>query len=137
MTVLLLEDNSLVADFVVETLNQRGQAVIHARTVAQALAIYRDARQPFTVLLCDYELPDGTGLDFFAGIKQTVKPGRVGAPERILWSALDREAEIRASGVEIEHIFNKNQIAEVLTLIERAYRAVAPAIPARRAGDTP
>ncbi len=32
MTVLLLEDNSLVADFVVETLNQRGQAVIHART---------------------------------------------------------------------------------------------------------
>lgn len=110
--ILLLEDNSEFAASVGGALEARGyREVFWVSTVAEARALYEVDR--FDVLLCDYELPDGTGLDFLAGIRAVDKA------VAILWSGLDRSSEIAASGLDGIHAFRKDDPIEVVDLIDR------------------
>lgn len=110
--VLFLEDNQQMADSVIRALEGRGHEVVWAGTVAQARNKYRV--DEFDVMLIDYELPDGTGLDFLFGIGGSDKA------VTILWSGLGREKELRESGMTVDHLLLKSATIEVLDIITEA-----------------
>jgi PAS domain S-box-containing protein len=69
--LLLLEDHDDTARALTRLLENRGYEIELAGTVAAALeAVERDR---FDLLLCDLGLPDGTGIDFIAKVRQTRK----------------------------------------------------------------
>jgi DNA-binding NarL/FixJ family response regulator len=68
--VLLIDDHQLLADTVSAALGEVGDfAVTTVRSLGEALALIR-TREPFDVVLLDYELPDGRGLD---GLRAVIK----------------------------------------------------------------
>lgn len=71
MNILLLEDDSLIADLVemVLTNSVAGARVTHATSVGQAKTAW--SRQPAQLVLCDWNLPDGTGLELVKFIRST------------------------------------------------------------------
>lgn len=92
--VLLLEDNLDVAESMTAAFEMRGAAVDHVTTVAAALESYDVDK--YDVIVADYDVPDGTGLDLIAQVR-----GSDGA-EVVLFSGLDRSREIRAAGMDGE-----------------------------------
>jgi DNA-binding response OmpR family regulator len=59
--ILLIEDDSRLADMVGEYLGKAGFHVIHAENGARGLALH--GREPVDVVVLDLMLPDGDGLD--------------------------------------------------------------------------
>ena len=59
--VLLIEDDSRLAEMVSEYLGKAGFHVVHAETGARGLALH--GREPADVVILDLMLPDGDGLD--------------------------------------------------------------------------
>jgi CheY-like chemotaxis protein len=115
--VLLLEDNQQAADVMTAGLDLRGYDVTHARTVHEAIRIWDQAGgRGFDVLLCDYFLPDGTGVDFLEHVERT---GGGRAPMRIIWSGGDLRGLAGTCGLTSDHILVKTQIMNVFALIER------------------
>lgn len=110
--VLLLEDDRALTKAMMNALLGRGHAVTLATTVEEARQVYEVDR--FDVLLCDYELPDGTGLDFLDRIAGSDKA------VTILWSGLGREKELRESGLTVDHLLVKSATIEVLDIITAA-----------------
>lgn len=94
--VLLVEDDLETAASMMGAFEVRGIAAVHAASVAEAKAAYEV--DGFDFFVVDYELPDGTGIDFIATIRG-VDEARV-----ILYSGLDRSKEIAASGMDIEQM---------------------------------
>lgn len=111
--VLLLEDDDALAASISRALEACGHSVTRFATVKQA----RAAIPPigFDVLLCDYALPDGTGIDFLRAVAEHTYEGST-----ILWSGLDRQREVDASGLHVDHLFSKSDTLEVLAVIEAA-----------------
>jgi two-component system aerobic respiration control sensor histidine kinase ArcB len=64
--VLLVEDHSDVAKATIHMLHALGCEVMLAGTVASALAAA--AAERFCLVLIDYHLPDGTGVDLLASL---------------------------------------------------------------------
>jgi CheY-like chemotaxis protein len=118
LCVLLLEDDARVADVMSAALHAGDYDVSRARTVDEAKSLWDERGQCFDVLLCDYELPDGTGIDFLEHVEQS-RESLVAEPMRILWSGSDRSEHMGTCGLERERILLKSQIADVLDLIER------------------
>jgi CheY-like chemotaxis protein len=118
LCVLLLEDDARVADVMNAALQVRGYEVLRALTVSEATALWDDGGHRFDVLLCDYQLPDGTGIDFLEHVERSRESLRA-EPMRILWSGSDRFEHIGTRGLERERILLKTQIGEVLEVIER------------------
>lgn len=108
--VLLLEDDLSVADSIMRALRLRGIEGVHASTVAGALEAY-DV-DLFDVIVCDYNLPDGTGLDFLAQVRGSDKA------TTILCSGLDRSKELAASGMHVDHVIDKGKVGELWDIIE-------------------
>ena len=68
MKVMLLEDDQPLGRSLVQVLTQQGHAPLWLRDVASArrhLAV-----EPFDLLLLDIVLPDGSGLDLLAELRQ-------------------------------------------------------------------
>jgi DNA-binding response OmpR family regulator len=65
--VLLIEDDSRLADMVGEYLGKAGYHVIHAENGARGLALH--GREPVDVVILDLMLPDGDGLDICREIR--------------------------------------------------------------------
>lgn len=107
--VLLLEDSSNLSSIVVAALSEKGLDVDLAQTVAEAQALYEVDK--YDIMLCDFELPDGTGLDFLAGIRAVDKA------TTILWSGLNRQRDIDASGLHVDAFFTKEKLVEVMNYI--------------------
>jgi two-component system, OmpR family, response regulator len=108
--VLLVEDNFDTADSILRAMHMRGIEAVHARTVAEALAAYEP--NLFDVMVVDYELPDGNGLDFLAKIRGSDKAVTV------LHSGLDRSKELAASGLEVTHQISKADPFRLFDVIE-------------------
>ena len=108
--ILLVEDDADLAEAMSSAFVLRGWDVVHVQTVAAAVNAYR---AEVDVLLIDFDLPDGTGLDLLARVGPAY--GR-----RILWSGLDRNREIDGTGLryEIDAVFTKNKAPEVIRQIE-------------------
>lgn len=90
----------------------RGYEVEWAKTVAEAKSLYEPDK--YDVMIMDYEVPDGTGLDFLATIRGSDKAVTV------LNSGLDRSREIKASGLHVDHAFSKSDVGGLFDVIESA-----------------
>lgn len=102
MKILLLEDNFAGADSMLRAFALYGYDADHAKTVADARALYEPDK--YDVMILDYEVPDGTGLDFLATIRGSDKA------VTIINSGLDRSREIEASGLHVDHAFSKSDV---------------------------
>lgn len=115
--ILLIEDSAAVAESTIVALSVRGHDVVWAARVDRALLAYRD--DTFDVVLSDYELPDGTGLDFFQGVLDR-SDGEAGG-YWILWSGIGRHDEAAAHpvGDAIDIVETKDHMIEVFDLIDK------------------
>lgn len=69
MNVLLVEDDFTHAELIQRRLSQEpGVTVVHAPTVYRARE--RLGQRAFDLVLLDFSLPDGDGLDFFAEVRK-------------------------------------------------------------------
>ncbi len=66
MRLLLLEDDELLGDGLREFLRGEGHVVDWCRTLADARGL---AAEPFDVLLIDWQLPDGSGVDWLRSLR--------------------------------------------------------------------
>jgi CheY-like chemotaxis protein len=109
--VLILEDSTPVIQSLIPWLEVRGAEYVCAGTVAEALQALTTG--PFDFAILDYEVPDGTGLDVLAAI-QTL-PSK---PTTILYSGLDRSAELGKAGLEVDHQISKANPFALLDVLE-------------------
>ncbi len=114
-------------------LQARGHDVIWAKTVKQAVACYGDGTA-YNAVICDYELPDATGLDFYLQALepylQALEPRRVRPRSDrhyttwILWSGLDRRDEVDAHELRdvIDFVFVKDLAGQqaLMTAVEES-----------------
>lgn len=67
MRLLLLEDDELLGEALRDFLRDEGHAVTWARRLAELLP---RQHEEFDALLVDWQLPDGSGLDWLRGLRQ-------------------------------------------------------------------
>jgi two-component system copper resistance phosphate regulon response regulator CusR len=67
--VLLIEDETGIADFIIRGLREEGYAVEHAPSVDEARLGLRAG--PWEVVLLDWRLPDGDGLELLKRMRET------------------------------------------------------------------
>jgi CheY-like chemotaxis protein len=70
LRVLVVEDHEDVAEVTVTYLELLGYRPTLARNVADALRLA--TREPYDVVLTDFSLPDGTGMEFLCQLKPSV-----------------------------------------------------------------
>ena len=96
MRLLLVEDDEDLCIVTKEVLQTFGYDVEYVNTIQDALAflqLHRDVR----LVISDYYLPDGTGLDLMVSVQKTVDNG--GPPFIFVSGQLDVKAEkIRQMG---------------------------------------
>lgn len=110
MRVLLLEDKKEVADSLMDVFEFRKIDAVHVATVQAAKDVY--SVDEFDVMVIDYELPDGTGLDFLASISGVDKAVTV------LYSGLERSRELAASGLSVDHQVDKQRPGDLLRILD-------------------
>jgi DNA-binding response OmpR family regulator len=69
-TVLLVEDDELVLDAMTRTLVRQGYLVLSARTGHGAMSLMYTPLQPINVVVLDLNLPDVSGIDLCARIRE-------------------------------------------------------------------
>ncbi|MDR0434997.1 MAG: response regulator transcription factor [Gracilibacteraceae bacterium] len=68
-TILLVEDDAMIAAGIAYALEQEGYSVAHGKTVGEARAALTGAK--FDLAILDLQLPDGTGFDVRETLKNT------------------------------------------------------------------
>lgn len=68
LRVLLVEDDAITLEFITRFLTDAGASVTEAMTARQAIEMARE-HEPFDLLLTDYTLPDGTGLEVASAVR--------------------------------------------------------------------
>jgi len=68
-TILLVEDDAIIASGLVYALEQEGYTVMHKTSVKEAQAVITD--RDFDLAILDMQLPDGTGFDVREKLKNT------------------------------------------------------------------
>jgi two-component system OmpR family response regulator len=91
MRLLLLEDDPLLGEGLCDYLRAEGHAVDWCRTLGQARAL---RAEPFDAWLVDWQLPDGSGLDWLRAHR-----GRGDATPALVLTARDRLQE-RIEGLD-------------------------------------
>ena len=126
VSVLLVEDDPLLAEVTLAQLRRAGFAAEHAATAASAAAM--GVAKAYDLVLLDLQLPDGTGADVARALRAA--PG--GSRDSLVvaltaYADEDVVAEVRAQG--IDHILSKplspDRIAAILRGREDAPRAAA------------
>ncbi|MBJ7334517.1 MAG: response regulator transcription factor, partial [Thermoleophilia bacterium] len=74
-SLLVVEDDEMISEFLVDNLRQDGHAVTVVGTVTDALVALRRARTE--IALIDVSLPDGSGLD----VVRMIRSGEAGASD--------------------------------------------------------
>jgi DNA-binding response OmpR family regulator len=69
-TVLLVEDDELVMDAMTRTLVREGYLVLSARSGHDAMSLMYTPLQPINVVVLDLNLPDVSGIDLCARIRE-------------------------------------------------------------------
>lgn len=67
--VLVIDDDILIADFIAETLKQKGITVFLAKSGAQGLEILKE--EPVDLILTDMKMPKMSGLEFIKKCKES------------------------------------------------------------------
>ena len=110
LTVLVVEDETLIRWAIAETLTQRGHTVIEADTARNAVQALGESRLPIDVVLLDFRLPDSRDLGLLSDIRR-LQPGSAvvmmtafGTPEVL------REAVARGACRVVGKPFDMNQV---------------------------
>ena len=70
LTVLVIEDETLIRWSIAETLAQQGHTVLEADNARRAVQAMADARLPIDVVLLDFRLPDSSDLGLLSDIRR-------------------------------------------------------------------
>jgi DNA-binding response OmpR family regulator len=115
-TILLVEDDAIIASGLVYALGQEGYSVVHAKNVSEALSAV--AKDKFDLVLLDMQLPDGTGFE----VREQIK----GADTAVIFlTVVDDEGNIvRAfeSGAD-DYITKPFRLRELLARVKRTLNA--------------
>jgi len=111
-TILLVEDDQMIATGLVYALEQEGYLVTHCQSVADALAAI--ATRQFDLAILDMQLPDGTGDEVQAAMKYT------GAAVIFLTVVDDEGNIVRAfeSGA-VDYVTKPFRLRELLARVKR------------------
>lgn len=95
-TILIVEDHTMIAEYVASVLAGNGFEPVQAHSLAQARALLEQGR--FDLWLCDLNLPDGSGIDLLAQRRDA----HVGTPVIAMSAELDgaEQAKLRARGFD-------------------------------------
>lgn len=85
--ILYVEDDLSLIDGLQYTLEASGYMVDNAKTVKEALALFR--KNTYDLLLLDVTLPDGTGFDVCKAVRNSSK---------MLWNTHNRAVTFRCNG---------------------------------------
>lgn len=69
-SILYVEDSNMVGRMMAEALKLEGVHVVLAPTAAAAMRELHDFHAQFSLMLCDQKLPDLTGLELMARVRQ-------------------------------------------------------------------
>lgn len=136
-SILIVEDHTMIAEYVASVLAGAGYRPIQVHTLARAREVL--ARQRFDLLLCDRFLPDGEGQELLAMLGTAV---HAKVPAIALSADMDAgvQQELMAGGFTgtLAKPCRPAQLLECVrqVLEGRPGSAVSPA-PAARAGDPP
>ncbi len=67
--ILYVEDDMIISSGLLYALDQEGYAVVHCKSVKEAVSILED--NEFDLALLDMQLPDGTGFEIREKLKNT------------------------------------------------------------------
>ena len=67
--ILLIEDEPDILSILAMSLDHAGHQTATASTIAEAVEVWENSRQPFDAAIIDMVLPDGSGLDFLDSIR--------------------------------------------------------------------
>jgi len=70
LTVLVVEDETLIRWSIAETLAQQGHTVVEADTARNAVRAMGESRLPIDVILLDYRLPDSSDLGLLSDMRR-------------------------------------------------------------------
>lgn len=110
--IMLLEDDVMIASGLVYALNNEGYEVVHLSTVKDAITTVKNTK--FDLGILDMQLPDGTGFDVCACLKEKNTPV-------IFLTIVDDESKIvRAfdEGVD-DYVVKPFRIRELLARVKR------------------
>lgn len=119
--VFVVEDHPMTARGIKMFLELSGYAVETANTMESALKMAKTAT--FDVLLCDLNLPDGTGWDLMVRLRKR------SAVRGVAYSAFDEQEHVarsKAAGF-MEHVVKGATPEELVAAIDRAIRSGLPA----------
>jgi len=106
-SVLVVEDDALLASVLIALLRSHGLDVSHAETAAQAVKRARETTPELIVL--DLKLPDGTGADVVAELRHD---GKLASTPMVVYSAAEVTTEQRDELRLGETVFlNKGRVA--------------------------
>ncbi len=116
-SILVVDDEPLVRWSIMTTLQKAGYQVVTASTVEDATMALR--RGSFNLVITDMKLPDETGLNLAAQVKETTPPCPV-----IMISAFgDEGSKQRAREIGVDLFVDKPiNLAEMLWTVQRIMR---------------
>lgn len=115
--ILLAEDDMLTAQSIIRFLEEFNINVTHARDGEEALRLY--ARQPFDLVISDFEMPKKNGLEILRQIKGILPSQKVifltaYSQKQILFNALDNGvAAYYLKPIDLKRLMN-----EISTILE-------------------
>lgn len=110
--ILLLEDDMMIASGLVYALTNEGYEVVHCKDVSSAIENVK--KQRFQLAILDMQLPDGTGFDVSAKLKNTDTP-------IIFLTVVDEETNIVRAFEEgaDDYVVKPFRIRELLARVKR------------------
>jgi DNA-binding response OmpR family regulator len=116
-TVLLVEDDELILDAMTRMLVREGYLVLSAASGHDAISLLHRPLQPINVIVLDLNLPDVSGVDLCARIRE-LHPSM---PVVVCTGTTDPSAVAELLNLGVRHCFHKPvQMADLLASVEAA-----------------
>ena len=118
-TVLVVEDDELMRDAIARTLAHQGYLVLTAPTGHDAVGMVRNEVGPIDVVLLDVHLPDVSGVDLCARLREL----RPDLPVVVCSGKAEPQEVARLLGLGVRRYFQKPiEPDELLATVEAALR---------------
>ena len=115
-TVLLVEDDDLVLDAMTRTLVRQGYLVLSARSGHDAMSLMSTPLQPINVVVLDLNLPDVSGIDLCARLRE-LHPN---LPVVVCTGSTDPADAARLIQMDVRSCFRKPvRMADLLASVEQ------------------
>ena len=99
-SILVVEDDLAVQEFIAGVLRLEGAIVAAASTGQEALSLVNSAASPYHLVVLDLCLPDITGWDVLDGIRRTYASA-ADCPVVLLTASVDDESRHRAASAGV------------------------------------